>query len=430
LVRGAETETSSQGGFQKMSKRSRTILISYITLVLLFGVQLYSDAQNISYAPTISSIKINQTLLTGSIEITFDVDDPDGGLLDIQMLVSKDNGQTYTVSPKSATGDVNKYIIAGKGKSIKWDMSKDVPGIDPKDVKIRLIADDGVKLLPDTGTTTTTTTTSTTTVSSKSTSSTNMPAVSGNIKIGDDGANMVLIPAGDFEMGSNSGEADEKPVHTVSINAFYMDMYEVTNAQYKKFVDATGHESPVYWKYSNFNEPGQPVVGVTWDDANAYAKWAGKRLPTEAEWEKAARGGLVGKIYAWGDSPTPPAGAGNFPDETAKKVFSKWDIVKGYDDGFSHPAPVGCFNANGYGLCDMMGNVWEWCADWYDPGYYSKSSKDNPKGPATGQEHILRGGSWFADKDYMRVSSRFNYNPSYTMKEAANIGFRCAMDVK
>jgi hypothetical protein len=172
-----ETEASTQGGFQKMSKRYRTILISYITIVLLFGVQLYSDAQNISYAPIVNNIKINQTLLTGSIEITFDVDDPDGGLFDIQMLVSKDNGQTYTVSPQSATGDINKYMIAGKGKSIKWDMGKDIPGIDPKDVKIRLIANDGVRLLADTGTTTTTTTTTSTTTSSKSTSSRTMPAV-------------------------------------------------------------------------------------------------------------------------------------------------------------------------------------------------------------------------------------------------------------
>jgi formylglycine-generating enzyme required for sulfatase activity len=403
-----------------MSKRSQTILISYITLVLLFGVQLYSDAQNISYAPTISSIKINQTLLTGSIEITFDVDDPDGGLLDIQMLVSKDNGQTYTVSPQSATGDVNKYIIAGKGKSIKWDMGKDLPGIDSNNIKIRLIADDGIKLLPDTGTTTS---------SSSSTSTTTVSEVS-KTKAVKDVSKMILIPAGEFEMGSSVGDADERPVHTVNVGAFYIDMYEVTNAQYKEFVDATSHESPVYWKYSNFNESDQPVVGITWDDANAYAKWAGKRLPTEAEWEKAARGGLMGKKYAWGDSSTPPSRAGNFADETAKKVFKKWDVINGYDDGFSHPAPVGCFDSNGYGVCDMMGNVWEWCSDWYDSGYYSKSSKDNPKGPSTGQEHVIRGGSWFSDKDYLRVSNRYNYNPSYTMKEAANIGFRCAKDAK
>jgi sulfatase modifying factor 1 len=195
-------------------------------------------------------------------------------------------------------------------------------------------------------------------------------------------------------------------------------------------VEATGHEKPIYWKYSNFNEPHQPVVGATWDDANAYAKWAGKRLPTEAEWEKAARGGLIGKKYAWGDSAIPPSGAGNFADETAKQVFRKWDIINGYNDGYSHPAPVGSFSPNGYGVYDMMGNVWEWCSDWYDPNYYASSPKSNPKGPTSGRDHVVRGGSWFADKDYLRVSNRFNYDPSYIIDSAFNIGFRCVQDAK
>ena len=407
-----------------MGRKSQIALITYTILVLLLGVNFYSDAQTVSYAPMVTNIRINQSSPTSVIEITFDVDDPDGGLFEVKMIASKDNGQTYTVTPKSVTGDVNKYTIAGKGKSATWDVGKDLPGVDLKCITIRLFAVDGVQLLPDTGTQ------STSTITTKSTSSTVTTTVSGTTKIEKDVTKMVLIPAGEFEMGSSIGDPDERPVHTVNVDAFYIGMYEVTNAQYKEFVDATGHESPVYWKYSNYNEPNQPVVGVTWEDANAYAKWAGKRLPTEAEWEKAARGGLIGKKYAWGDSSTPPSGAGNFADETAKKVFRKWDIISGYDDGFSHPAPVGCFDSNGYGIYDMMGNVWEWCADWYDSGYYSKSPKDNPKGPAAGAEHVLRGGSWFSDKDYLRVSNRYNYNPSYTMKCSCNIGFRCAKDAK
>jgi len=404
-------------------------------LAMIIGVSFCSNAQSISYAPSIINIKINSDSITKAIEINFDVDDPDGGLFEIKMMASKDGGQTYTVTPKSVTGDVNKYSIAGKGLKIKWDVDKDLPGVDPKNIKIRLIADDGMKLLPDTGVTisgsssSSTTTTTTTTSSSTSTSSTSSSTQTNvDFIIGKDGAKMVLVPAGEFDMGCDSGDADERPVHKVSLDAFYIDMYEVTNEQYKEFVDATGAQAPTYWKSSNFNEPDQPIVGITWAEASVYAKWAGKRLPTEAEWEKAARGGLIGKKYVWGDSSTPPSRAGNFGDETGKLVFKNWSIIKGYNDGFSHPAPVGSFTPNDYGLYDMIGNVWEWCSDYYDSSYYSGSAKNNPKGPGSGTDHVLRGGSWFADDDYLRVSNRFDYNPSYTIKSSCTVGFRCAQD--
>jgi len=403
-----------------MQKGLRILLIIYTFIVLFIGLQSSINSQSISYAPVITNIKITQGF-TGSILISFDIDDPDGGLLEVKMLASKDDGKSYTIVPKSVTGDVFKYTIPGKGKSISWDVSKDLPGVDLNSIKIRLIADDGIKLTQDLGTPTDTT-------QSKSYTTTPDVSLGANMKIGNDGAKMVLIPAGEFEMGSNNGDPDERPVHTVYLDAFYIDIYEVTNAQYKKFVDATGYPKPVYWRSDNFNEPDQPVVGVTWEDANAYAKWAGKRLPTEAEWEKAARGGLVGKNYSWGDSPIPPKGAGNFADMTAKLVFKRWDVISGYDDGYSHPAPVGSFSPNGYGIYDMMGNVWEWCYDWYDANYYSRSPKNNPKGPESGRDHVIRGGSWFADKDCLRVSNRFNYDPSYVIQSAFNIGFRCVQD--
>jgi hypothetical protein len=185
-----------------MNKRSQIPLTVYTFITLLLGWQLSINAQTISYAPTITNIDISQGT-TGSILIKFDVDDPDGGLLEVKMLASKDNGQTYTVTPKSIMGDAFKYTIPGKGKSITWDVSKDLPGIDPNNIKIRLIADDGIKLLPDAGLS------SSTEIQGKSTSTITEVSLGANEKMGNDGAVMVLIPAGDFEMGSSIGDAKD-----------------------------------------------------------------------------------------------------------------------------------------------------------------------------------------------------------------------------
>ncbi|MFC1718367.1 formylglycine-generating enzyme family protein [Candidatus Poribacteria bacterium] len=240
---------------------------------------------------------------------------------------------------------------------------------------------------------------------------------------------MVLIPAGEFQMGDafSEGGIDERPIHTVYMDAFYIAAYEVTNAQYRRFVQATGHRAPEGWSYvngewrlgfkpwldTNFNGDDQPVLCVSWEDAKAYCEWAGKRLPTEAEWEKAARGGLVGKKFPWGDE-DPDGTQCNFADRNA-------------GDGYQYASPVGGFAPNGYGLYDMAGNVWEWCSDWYDPSYYSDSFKENPTGPSSGTSRVLRGGSWNLNPYYMRVSFRFPGVPKYSHNF---VGFRCAQDAK
>ena len=239
---------------------------------------------------------------------------------------------------------------------------------------------------------------------------------------------MVLIPSGSFEMGSEGERANERPVHTVHLDAFYMDKYEVTNVQFKLFVNANPQwqKSRIDRRFHNgyyldhwddtypFGEGEHPVVYVSWYAAMAYAEWAGKRLPTEAEWEYAARGGLSGKKYPWGDD-EPTAAYAN------------------YHRNVNDTTPVGRYAANGYGLYDMAGNVWEWCLDAYDEDFYAAS--DDSRNPIAGGEvdtfttiptdpnRVLRGGSWRFSATNLRVADRGRDSPTTTFD---GFGFRCA----
>jgi len=219
---------------------------------------------------------------------------------------------------------------------------------------------------------------------------------------------MVLVPAGQFSMGNDESSAptNEKPAHTVYVNAFYIDVTEVTNAQYEQFMRSTGQKAPKYWNDNRFNQPDMPVVGVTWDEATQFAAWAGKRLPTEAEWEYAARGGLASAKYPWGNE-----GA------TGKACFGK-SIQTGT------PTVVASYPPNGYGLYDIAGNVAEWCADWYRHDYYRNSVNNNPTGPAEGYEKVVRGGAFYEDGYYLRCSARKSMSPS---NYSISVGFRCVV---
>jgi len=291
---------------------------------------------------------------------------------------------------------------------------------------------------------------------------------------------MVWIPGGEFLMGTEEGNYnDTTPLHRVQLNGFWMDKTEVTNAQFAEFVAATGYVTvaertplakdypgappenlvagslvftpppgPVsldnhysWWRYvkgANWRHPEgpasnlegraqHPVVHVCWEDAVAYAQWAGKRLPTEAEWEYAARGGLVQKTYCWGDELLVDGKwmaniwQGRFPHENTR------------EDGYEATAPVGSFPPNGYGLHDMAGNVWEWCADWYRPDYYSYSPRFNPLGPSDSHDplepgvpkRVQRGGSFLCSDMYC-----VRYKPGPRGKGAIDtgsnhVGFRC-----
>ncbi len=234
---------------------------------------------------------------------------------------------------------------------------------------------------------------------------------------------MVYVPAGAFIMGSDpdvdpmTDALDELPQHKVFLGAYFMDKYEVSNADYTKFVEATGHRNSIFWNNPKFNHPDQPVVGVTWGDAAAYAEWVGKRLPTEAEWEKAARG-TDGRIWPWGNEFDPTKC--NFDDD------GKFD---GHLDGFAMAAPVKSFEQgeSPYGARNMVGNVAEWVADWFDAEYYAVSPAENPKGPPTSGmgKKSWRGASWFAGSEQMRCAFR-EYDDIVASGQI--LGFRCALD--
>lgn len=299
--------------------------------------------------------------------------------------------------------------------------------------------------------------------------------------IDDNNADMVLIPGGKFQMGSDDF-TDSKPVHQVTVNNFWMDVHEVTNAQFAAFVKATGYitvaerklnpadfpgvpvdklvpgsavfappvnpvslDNPLqWWQYvpgADWRHPlgpsssikdkeNEPVVQVCYEDAAAYAKWAGKRLPTEAEWEYAARAGKINSTYYWGNELKPRGKwaanifQGNFPDKNS------------LEDGFSTTAPVKTYLPNAFGLYDMEGNVWEWCSDLYRPDYYQKSPPNNPKGPSDSydpeepglEKHVQRGGSFLCSDQYCIRYKAGSRGKGETSSASNNLGFRCVKD--
>ena len=280
---------------------------------------------------------------------------------------------------------------------------------------------------------------------------------------------MTKIPGGPFQMGTNDKEGfpedGEGPIRTVTIDPFYFDTCAVTNAQFAKFVKATKYkteaelfgwsfvfhlliseenatnisqtvvDTPWWWAVNGacWHQPegpkshiktrwNHPVIHISWNDAIAYCDWAGKRLPTEAEWERAARGGKEGLRYPWGNELTPNdqhvcnIWQGVFPDTNSK------------EDGYISTAPVTSFQPNEYGLYNISGNVWEWCADWFSPDHHIKATHKNPIGPPTGQARVMRGGSYLCHESYCnryRVAARSANTPD---SSTGNLGFRCARD--
>ena len=279
---------------------------------------------------------------------------------------------------------------------------------------------------------------------------------------------MVLLPGASFLMGTDTRDgfpADgEGPVRKVLVDSFYIDRYAVRNIDFERFVSATEYVTEAehfgwsfvfegdladrgarlecvpgaeWWKKvngANWRNPegpdssragreNHPVVHVSWNDALAYAEWAGKRLPTEAEWEYAARGGLEQKMYPWGDELTPDG----------KHLCNIWQgefpLRNTAEDGYVSTAPVDAFPPNGYGLYAMTGNTWEWCADWFDAQFHTLATRDNPVGPPSGNAKVMKGGSYLCHRSYCnryRVAARSSNTPD---SSTTNIGFRCVRDV-
>jgi formylglycine-generating enzyme len=223
-------------------------------------------------------------------------------------------------------------------------------------------------------------------------------------------AEMIFIPPGKFDMGSNiAGKEDENPEHKVTLKGYYIDKFEVTNMQFKDFIDVTDRRPPIHWRSRTFPDPrkgNHPVVNITWTDAEAYAEWIGKRLPTEAEWERAARGDH-GNEYPWGKSCSPDFTNFATPDGSTSPVDK---YVRGVSE---------------HKVWDMCGNVGEWVQDWYDAKYYTRTPDANPMGPENGHQRIYRGGGYHCLRMDIRCAARHFTLPTSSQMY---IGFRCAMD--
>ena len=368
--------------------------------VLLVGTASLALAQN--SAPIVTNVSAQQVDGTGLVRITFDVSDADSDSVTAVVICSSNNGQTFDLLPVSVSGDVHRPIVASPGKQIIWNATADYPGRDWTRVVAKVLVSDG-------------------------------PSAA---------VEMVYVPAGNFTMGSTVF-LDEQPVHSVYLDAFYIDKHEVTNGQFEAFINAGGYSTqafwsaegwswrtdknvtrPRWWDLGSFHAgpgwPEFPVVGVSWYEAEAYANFVGKRLPMEAEWEKAARG-TDARTYPWGEG----------IDGSRANYLSSGDP---YDDG-STPAgfydgrllpspPLQTTNSPGpYGAYDQAGNVWEWVHDWYSLTYCVDSLQSNPPGPLTGTCRVLRGGGWVNHTTNLRCTKRNNNDPVSRYKY---YGFRCA----
>lgn len=348
-------------------------------IFIIIAVILLADNSFAKEIKKVKSMRIENQMVF-EYDIIGDMKDE----IDVEIAIST-NGKTYTSDDLRLKGDYGK-VKSGKSKKIYWNFRWDFPEGIYTPVYWEVFEKNR------------------------------------SFKDPVSGMEFVYIKGGCFQMGDiqDEGGLDEKPVHEVCVDNFYIGKYEVTNEEFRKF-------NPYHNYYKEFilSSDRQPVVYVSWDDSVSFAKWLSEktgikyRLPTEAEWEYAARGGTKTSRF-WGDSPDDACKYANIADKTAEKRFS-FMVIHDCDDGYMATSPVGSFKPNGFGLYDMLGNVWEWVSDWYGESYYKTSPKNNPYGPDTGVNRVIRGGSWFNEPMFVRSSCREHVDPS---TKDYNIGFR------
>lgn len=378
----------------RVLKECNPLIKKMMVFAVIFFACLLSSISAYSAVPVVKDINYRYLAADKIFRIEYNLVYPGAGGVNISFVVSSDGGKNFNVVPVSVSGDIGS-VMPGNGKRIDWKIAVDYPTLDPNNIIVRILAGDADH----------------------------------NLVYISNGVDMVLIPGGSYRMGSYDTPdgmpiyGDEIPDHVVSVDSFYMNVREVTNRQYWLFMISTGRwpsAKPTYWDDPKFNDSSaipnvddRPVVGVTWDNAVAYCNWAGKRLPSEAEWERAARGGQVSREFPWGN--------------TIDRRYGNFAGIDG-PDVWENTSPVCSFLPNDYGLFDIIGNAYEWCSDYYDFLYYTVSETNNPKGPSEGLTRALRGGSCYDGffPSYLRSATRYSYSPSPT---DGIVGFRCVMDV-
>jgi formylglycine-generating enzyme required for sulfatase activity len=383
------------------------------------------------YSQEISNVQFKLDSQNQEVLITYDLYDPEERTNDVMVQASNDQGKNWNIlpAPQALAGDING-VKPGKGKSIVWKAVDDFQKFSAEIFQVRLVLvremssassvspglDPTAEATKEAGA-----------VEKENELEMNQVKDLPQTLLGKDGAPMVLIPAGYFMMGSpqGKGSGDEHPAHKVWVSSFYMDQTLVTFDQYDKYCDATGKEKPSdgFISYSfkirspHWGRGKRPVLNLSWKEAESYCQWAGGRLPTEAEWEKAARGG-TDTPYFWG---TDAGQATDYAWYIAGSRYQTW--------------PVGTLKPNPYGLYDIVGNLWEWVSDWYSKDYYAASPDRNPAGPTEGKLKVLRGGSFSNGDDCLQTTHRSNWDPEKEdgeeiMGHLHEHGCRCVMPAR